>query len=299
MTSSPSSPGLHRLQRLRIEHLAQEVVLPDMQPVLRLVAFVGDARPDDLGQAVAVHRLDPELAFEVAPHRFAPRLRAAGGIAQRQPAQVDAHAFRDLGDVERVGRRRAEDARAQVLDQRDLPLGAAARNRHDGQAEALGAVVISEPAGEQAVAEGVVKDVARARAHGRERARHQARPHVEIAARIADHGRLAGRARRAVDPDEFFARHREQAEREIVAQVGLGREREAREVRERLDVLGPGAGGVELAPHGRYGLVGALHRPPQLRELQRREIVARHGLRDRIEHVALAARSAGHAAAVS
>ena len=90
----------------------------------------------------------------------------------------------------------------------------------------------AEPAGEQAVAIGVVNDVAGPRAGAGEGARHQVGPQVEIALGVADHGRLAGGAGGSVQAQHLFARHREQAERIIVAQVGLEREREVREVGE-------------------------------------------------------------------
>ena len=81
--------------------------------------------------------------------------------------QVDAHVLGDLGDVERVGRRGAQHVGAEILQQRDLPLGAAAGHRHDRAAEPLGAVMRAEAAGEQAVAVGVVHDVAGPRARRR------------------------------------------------------------------------------------------------------------------------------------
>ena len=150
--------------RLGVDDLEQEVILPAVQAVLHLAAFAGDARPDDLRQAVDVDRLDAEPRLDVAAHGVGPRLGAEDADVQRQFAEVDAHAFGDFGDVERVGRRRAQDVRAEILQQRHLPLGAAARQRHHGAAEPLGAVMRAEPAGEQAVAVGVVHDVAGPRA---------------------------------------------------------------------------------------------------------------------------------------
>ena len=188
----------------------------------------------------------PNFASRSRAHGLGPGLGAEAAVAQRELAQIDAHAGRDLGDVERVGRRRAEDARAEILHQRHLPLGGAARDRNGGEAEPLGAVVEAEPAGEQPVAIGIVEDVAGPGAHAGERARHQVRPEIEIGLGVADHGRLAGRARGGMQPQQVLARHGEQAERISVAQVGLDRERQARDVGERLDLLGLHAGGIEF-----------------------------------------------------
>ena len=69
----------------------------------------------------------------------------------------------------------------------------------DRAAELLRAVVRAEAAGEEAVAVRDVHDVAGAAAGGADRARHHGRPRVDVVARVADDGRLAGRARRRVD----------------------------------------------------------------------------------------------------
>jgi hypothetical protein len=61
--------------------------------------------------------------------------------------------------------------------------------------------------------------------------------HVDVARGVADHGRLAGRAARRMHAHDLLARHREQAERVVVAQVALGRERELREIGERVQVV--------------------------------------------------------------
>ncbi len=112
------------------------------------------------------------------------------------------------------------------LDQLHLLLGLPARHRDHGAAQPLGAVVRAQAAGEQAVAVGDVHDVAGAPAGGADRARDQVGPGVDVALRVAHDGRLAGRARRGVDAHDLLARHREHAERVVVAQVLLGRERE-------------------------------------------------------------------------
>ena len=144
------------------------------------------------------------------------------------------------------------------------------RNGDRGEAQALGAVVRAQAAGEQAVAVGDMHLVAGARAGGADRARHQVAPGVDVLLRIADHRRLAGGARGGVDAHDLVHRHGEHAERIGVAQVGLGGERELRQVGERLQVLGFHARRVELLAVVRHFFVGVLQRPPQALELQRR-----------------------------
>ena len=100
--------------------------------------------------------------------------------------------------------------------------------------------------------------------------------------RVADDGRLAGRARRRVDARHPLARHREQAERIVVAQVALDRERKLRQVGERLQVARDGrpwrrtpAGSARRCRRRAAGSSAAL-------ELQRLQLVAAGAL-DRLE----------------
>ena len=165
-----------------------------------------------------------------------------------------------------------------------MTLGAAARHRNDGAAEALGAVMRSKPAGEQPVTVGIVDDIAGHGAGAGERTRHQVRPAVEVALGIADDGRLARRSRRGMDPDNLVARHRKHTERIIISQVRLERERKPREVGERLEVGGLHARGVKffsVAGHVRVGVVQCLFQAGCLQPGERR---ARHRLDARLEH---------------
>ena len=144
-------------------------------------------------------------------------------IAQRAGARVEPLARELVADRQHVGRRHHDDVGLEVLDQLDLALGHAARHRHHGAAEALGAVVRAEAAGEQAVAVGDVDEVARPPARGADRARADLGPDLDVGLGVADHRGLAGGARGGVDPHHLLARHGEHAERIVPAQVVLGR----------------------------------------------------------------------------
>ncbi len=273
----------HRLERVRIDDLEQEMILPAVQARLLDVTFAGDARAHHFRKAVNVHRRDAELILERAAHRFAPRLGPEYADAQRQLPQIDAHCAGDLGDVERIRRGRAQHIGREVAQQHHLPLGAAPGNRHHGASQPLGAVMGAEPAGEQPVAVGVVHDVSRHHAGARERTRHQLAPAVEVAAGVADDGRLAGGAGGGVQTQQLPAGHGEHAEWIGVAQVGLRRERKPRDVGERDEVGRLDAGLVELAPILRDVGVGALERLSHPARLQCGNGSARHGFRARIE----------------
>ena len=177
-------------------------------------------------------------------------------------------------DRQHVARRHRDDVGLEVVDQLHLPFGHAAGHRHHGAAELFRAVMRAEPAGEQAVAIGVVHDHAGAAAGGADRARHHVGPHVDIGLGIADHDRLACGAGGGVDADQFFARHREHVERIIFAQVGLDGEREFREVRQLPEVVRLHAGLVECLFVMRDVVVGMRQRPCHALGLQRRDLVA-------------------------
>src|SRR6266403_5877943 len=113
--------------------------------------------------------------------------------------------------------------------------GVARGDRYDGHADPLGPVVEAEPAREEPIAEGDVEEIAATRARRRQRTGHDLAPEVEIAGGIGGDGRLALGAGRRVDPRDVPARHRQEAERILLAKVGLADEREAREIRERAD----------------------------------------------------------------
>ena len=161
------------------------------------------------------------------------RMPSVHGSAPKMPtriavlARIDALALELVGDRQHVGRRHQHDPRAELADELDLALAEAARHRHHRAAQPLGAVMRAQPAGEQAVAVGIVDDVARPRAAGVERARHQVGPGVDVARRVAHHRRPAGRAARGVHAHALLARDGQHAEGIGVAQVGLGGEGKA------------------------------------------------------------------------
>src|SRR5439155_27218873 len=66
---------------------------------------------------------------------------------------------------------------------------------------------------------------------------------------------------------------REEAERIVIAQVALHREREARQVCELLQVVRMDAPGIERLAVMRHVVVGVLQAPAQALELQRAQLV--------------------------
>ena len=86
---------------------------------------------------------------------------------------------------------------------------------------------------------------ARPPAGGADRARDEIGPDLDVALRVADDGRLARRAGGGVHAHDLLARHGEQAERIVVAQVGLRGEGKLREVLERPEIVGMHARRVE------------------------------------------------------
>jgi hypothetical protein len=107
-------------------------------------------------------------------------------------------------------------------------------------------------------------------------------PVFEVVLGVADHDRLAGGAAGGVQAGQLGARHGEQAERVVVAQIRLGHERELAEVGQALQVVRMHALGLALLAVGFDVVVGVAHRPLQALQLQGRNLVAAGGL-DRVE----------------
>ena len=187
-----------------------------------------------------------------------------------------------VDDREHVGGRDHDDVGLEVEDQLHLALRHPARHRHDRAAQALGAGVGAEAPGEQAVAIRVVEDHPAATARRTDGAGDHVGPHVEVVAGVADDRRLAGRAARRVEPYDVLARHREHAERVVLAQRGLRGERQPGEVGEGLDLVGVHARVVERLPVVGDVVVGVAHRPPQPLELEGTELLEGCGL-DRVQ----------------
>ena len=87
-----------------------------------------------------------------------------------------------------------------------------------------------------------------------------------------------GAPARGVNAHHLAQRHREHAERIVRPQVVLGREREAREVRERPELAGMNTRGVELRPVVRHPLIHADERRAEPLELESAQLVGRRKL---------------------
>ena len=107
---------------------------------------------------------------------------------------------------------------------------------NDRRAERLRAVMRAQPAGEQAVAVGVLNDVARVQAARREAAHHHVCPHANVLLGVGDDDGFAGGAGRGVQAHDVPHRAGKQPERIGVAQIRLHRERQPGDVVQRPHV---------------------------------------------------------------
>jgi hypothetical protein len=140
-------------------------------------------------------------------------------------------------------------------------------------------VVEAEAAGEQPVAVGVVDEHPRAHAGHRHRTRHHLAPDVEVAGGVADDRRPPTGAAGGVHAHEPLARHRQQPERVVLAQVLLAGEGQAGDVLERADHAGRlDAGGVQALAQRRGAGQHPLDRRAQAPELQCAQQLARPAL---------------------
>src|SRR5262249_30576798 len=98
------------------------------------------------------------------------------------------------------------------------------------------------PAVEQSVAVGDVHLVARPPAGRADRTRDQRRPQLDVAARIADNGRLSGSAARGMDANDVLHRHREHSEWIILPEILLRDERKTSQIIQMLEIASSNTG---------------------------------------------------------
>ncbi len=265
-----------RLARLGVDDLREEVVLVDVRARPLLHALAGDARSDDLREAVEVGRAHPEPGVDLGPHPLGPRLGSHHGEAHAEVVGREAALRERAREGQGVARRARDRVGAEVLDERQLALRHASGDGDDVQAEALAARMEPEAAGEEAVAVRVVQRHARHHAGHGERAGVDATEELEIGCRVGDDRRLSGRARRGVDARERFPRHCEHPQRIGVAKIVLTREGKAPQVLERAEVARLDAG--EALAVERHALTDSRDQQSQPLELERGEPLARKGL---------------------
>ena len=222
------------------------------------------------------------------------RRDGAGGLAREQHApdgaagEVDAERLGLLRHAQRVGRRRADDGRVRRHDLAHARLGRHVAARQHEAAELLGRVVRAPEAHERPVAEREEHAVAGADAEAPQRVAPHLRDPLPVL-RAVEHreGPAAARAGGRVVAHRRLGRLREdRAERRIgdlaLHPVVPRHERDAADVVERGDVLGPHAGLTQEPALPR----GVRERPgdvvAQLAQTQRVELLARQRLGPRV-----------------
>ncbi len=133
----------------------------------------------------------------------------------------------------------------------------------------------AEPAGKQAVAIGIVDNVARPRPAGAKRSRNQVGPIVDVLRGVADNRWLAGGARRGMDAHHLGLRHGKQAKRIVVAQVGLVGERQLGDIGKLFDISRMNATRRKAVLIHRDVVIGMPGGPLQAFNLQRANFVDR------------------------
>ncbi len=243
------------LAGLGVDDLGDEVVLENMQSVLRFNAFDGHSGTHHFAQAVDVHGLEVELAFNFLAHALGPGFGSENAGLELEVTEADAHIFCRLRDVQRVGRSAGEHGRAEILHDHHLAFGVAAGDRDDRGTQSFSTVVHPESAGEQTVAIGIVDDILPARAGGGQRTGHELGPGLNVAGGVAHHGGLAGGAGGGMDARNEVHGHGEHAIGVVVPQVALVGKRKFVQVRQDADVLGLHAGLVKPPAIKRNGVV--------------------------------------------
>ena len=178
-----------------------------------------------------------------------------------------------IGDIEHIGRRDHDDVGLEVLNQLDLFFGLPAGHRNHRAAQAFSTVMGAQAAGEQAIAIGNLHLVAASAACRTDGASDDIGPGVDVILGVADHGRFACGAAGGMQAHNVLRRHGEHAVGVVVAQVGLGGERQFRQVVQRLDVVRVHAQCIEALPVQRHVGVGVFQTPAQALELVLAQLV--------------------------
>ena len=92
------------------------MVLPDGEAVLGLDALLGDARADDLREAVDVDSIDSESPFDLGTHAFGPGFGTENADLERGRGGINTQALHLLDEVETVRRRDRDQAGFEVGD---------------------------------------------------------------------------------------------------------------------------------------------------------------------------------------
>ena len=234
---------------LDVDDFGVEHILVDVHARL-FAAFARDARAAHFGQPIVFRGEGTQNLLQGFVHLRRGGFRAHADEADFQIVQ-NAHLLRRFGEVHGIAGRGDERRRAEVLQEHDLPLGVARGDGNDRRTQLLHAVMQTESARKQTVAERDVEDVLVRRPRHHENARDAGRPIVQILAGIAADDGLARRARRGVQADNLLHRHGKKTERIMVSQIVLGRVRNIFDVFERPDMLGSESDLIEpLLIHG-------------------------------------------------
>ena len=137
------------------------MVFPNDRAILAFNAFAGHAGTHHFRQAVNINRVNTGPGFNVAAHGFGPWLSAKNTHFQRACRWVKPLAGKLFDDHLHVAGRDHDQLGLEVLNQLHLFFCLAARHRDHRATGALGTVVRTQAAGEQAVAVGNVNHVPR------------------------------------------------------------------------------------------------------------------------------------------
>ena len=227
-----------RLKGYGIDNLDDDVILPDVEPILR-GAFEGDARAVHLRHPKAVICLHAEELFDAFALFLGVRLGAdADGVELRIAARVNTHLVHHLRQSRSIAGDNMEASCPKVGDELDLALRIAGSGRDGEGAEAFGSVLEAQSAGEHAVARGVLEHVGVAQSDHVHTASHLVSPFGEVAGGVDDDGRVPCRPARGMQADTLLEGDSHQSEGIVGTEVVFRGERNLAEIVERLDIVG-------------------------------------------------------------
>ena len=244
-TSFADLAGGHRFQRLGIDDLDHEAVLPDVEAIL-VLALEGDAGPIHLGETIGVEGLHPEQLLDPLPGLLGMGLGPDHEQLQvRVRHGIDAEFLEHVVEAGQIARNGMDNVRTEILHELDLAPAVACGGWDREHSQALGPVLEAKPAGEQAIAADVLEHVLRTSAGGVQRPGDEVRPGSQVVARMEDHGRVAGRAAGAMQANELVPGHGQKAVGVAAAQVLFVGEGQVPDLGDVRQILGADSGLLE------------------------------------------------------
>src|SRR5660397_69832 len=195
---------------LRVNHLNNEVVFRDVEPVLHL-AFAGQARTYYLRESVVISCGHTQARFQLLANSICPGLGTEQSHSEIKLQGIHPALCGGFSDIHRVRRSADKDGGLVVTHYGQLPAGIAGGCRNHTSPHPLKTCMESKRSRGQTVSEGYLSDVMCPGSSRHSDPRAQFRPRVEVSPGVPNHYRFGRSTCGRVDAHNLFHGYREAA----------------------------------------------------------------------------------------